>query len=268
MPVHHPSLTLQMDLDDALCTEEVVAAIKRSYAYVAPSSVVSHARNGALPENTLRLRTRLNKPYWERDTEGAEEVWAESLLPWLANMAYKVSATMGAFNNVALKEGTDVIVYDWLEVDFRDHVRVAVHLGQDCAAVAETVGLVNAAREACNAGAFSTEGLACIRIPSRASYGEQRARAAAAQAAGQGGGDEACQRAAGVAAASGGELQEGAVPDATGDATPGPVAGEAPGFEEEERTWEPDLTFDIDYARWGLEYEDGTVSEYPTPVAS
>ena len=59
-----PSLILRMDLDERLFSDEQVADIKRSYSYVAPSLVQSHApADEARVENVMRFLIKLHRPY-------------------------------------------------------------------------------------------------------------------------------------------------------------------------------------------------------------
>ena len=59
-----PTLILQMNLDESVYSEDVVAEIKRSYSYVAPAVVQSHETGNAAPENIMRFVVKIHRPYW------------------------------------------------------------------------------------------------------------------------------------------------------------------------------------------------------------
>ncbi|MFR5091371.1 MAG: hypothetical protein ACLTDR_04480 [Adlercreutzia equolifaciens] len=64
-----PSLILNMDVDERQFSDDVVAEIKRSYSYVAPSVVAAVPASADVPiENTLRLVVRMHRPYWDAVT--------------------------------------------------------------------------------------------------------------------------------------------------------------------------------------------------------
>ncbi|MDR1184274.1 MAG: hypothetical protein LBK67_05710, partial [Coriobacteriales bacterium] len=115
-----PTLLLRMDLDEGQFSDERVAEIRRSYSYIAPSSVTSHTTNPESPENTIRFLIRLQQPYWHRSEKGADELWETSILKWLKNMFYKVSNTLVAFNRSARERGTASLDFAWLELEFKD----------------------------------------------------------------------------------------------------------------------------------------------------
>lgn len=168
-----PSLILQMDLDERTCSDETVAEIKRSYSYVAPSTVAMHAPDGDPAQNVMRFRIKLHKPYWDKSDADAEELWSGVMPTWLHNMFYKVSSTIVASNNTHREQGKPELAYDWIELEFGENALVAVKTAADSSIPEEAVGLVERVRDLMNAGALGEGALACVRIPSRASWERQ-----------------------------------------------------------------------------------------------
>ena len=268
-----PSLILRMDLDERLFNDEQVADIKRSYSYVAPSLVQAHEpADESRVENVMRFMIKLHRPYWDKSNAEAEELWQGVMPKWLHNMFAKVSNTITAANNVRAENGEPAFPYHWLELEFGDNALVAVKTGSDSSFPADGVDMVERVRDLMNDGALG-EGVACVRIPSRASY---EAQLAAAEAA------EAERRAAEQAAAeadetAGHEVVADAAPEASraetaaAEAAEAHVAdGEQPAAAEADAAEEPEPkfaapalpAFDVDYSTWGIEYADGTVREF------
>ena len=96
-----PSLILQMDLDERTCSDEVIAGIKRSYSYVAPTTVATHEPGEGPARNVMRFRIRLHRPYWDKSYPDAEKLWSGMMPTWLRNMFYKVSSTIVAAAKVS-----------------------------------------------------------------------------------------------------------------------------------------------------------------------
>lgn len=256
-----PSLILRMDLDERLFSDEQVADIKRSYSYVAPSLVQSHApADEARVENIMRFMIKLHRPYWDKSNADAEELWQGVMPKWLHNMFAKVSNTITAANNIHAENGEPAFPYHWLELEFGDNALMAVKTGSDSSFPAEGVDMVERVRDLMNEGALG-EGIACVRIPSRASYEAQLAAAEAAQAQSE------AEQAAGAAEEQAAEADEDAGQEAVAAADV--VAdGEAAEFAEAGEQPEPAFAapvlpaFDVDYGTWGIEYADGTVREF------
>lgn len=275
-----PSLILHMDLDERLFNDEQVADIKRSYSYVAPSLVQSHApADEARVENVMRFMIKLHRPYWDKSNADAEELWQGVMPKWLHNMFAKVSNTITAANNIHAENGEPAFPYHWLELEFGDNALMAVKTGSDSSFPAEGVDMVERVRDLMNEGVLG-EGVACVRIPSRASYEAQLAAAEAAQA--QAKADQAAAEAAQAQAeaeqaaeaaeeqaaeadeAAGREAVAAADVVAEGEAAEFAEAGEADAAEQPEPAFAAPVlpAFDVDYGTWGVEYADGTVREF------
>ena len=240
-----PSLILRMDLDERLFNDECVSDIKRSYSYVSPSLVQAHKPvDGQRPENVMRFMIKLHRAYWDKSDEAAQQLWEGVMPKWLHNMFSKVSNTIIAANNVRAENGQPAFPYHWLELEFGDNALIAVKTGSDSSFPADGVDMVERVRDLMNDGALGQD-VACVRIPSRASYEAQLAAAEQAQA-----------EAAAVAeqGESAGQQDERAV-DAAAAADTADAA--EPTFAM------PELpAFNVDYGTWGIEYADGTVREF------
>ena len=177
-----PSLILRMDLDERLFNDECVSDIKRSYSYVAPSLVQAHEPvGGQRPENVMRFMIKLHRAYWDKSDEAAQQLWEGVMPKWLHNMFSKVSNTITAANSVRAENGQPAFPYHWLELEFGDNALIAVKTGSDSSFPADGVDMVERVRDLMNAGALGQD-IACVRIPSRASYEAQLAAAEQAQA--------------------------------------------------------------------------------------
>ena len=261
-----PSLILRMDLDERLFNDECVSDIKRSYSYVSPSLVQAHKPvDGQRPGNVMRFMIKLHRPYWDKSNADAEELWQGVMPKWLHNMFAKVSNTITAANNIHAENGEPAFPYHWLELEFGDNALMAVKTGSDSSFPAEGVDMVERVRDLMNEGALG-EGIACVRIPSRASYEAQLAAAEAAQAQAE------ADQAAGVAEEQAAEVDEAAGQEAVaaadvvaeGEAAEFAEAGEADAAEQPEPAFAAPVlpAFDVDYGTWGIEYADGTVREF------
>lgn len=249
-----PSLILRMDLDERLFNDECVSDIKRSYSYVSPSLVQAHKPvDGQRPENVMRFMIKLHRAYWDKSDEAAQQLWEGVMPKWLHNMLSKVSNTITAANNVRAENGQPAFPYHWLELEFGDNALIAVKTGSDSSFPAGGVDMVERVRDLMNAGALGQD-IACVRIPSRASYEAQLAAAEQVQAEAAEQGESAGQQdeqAVDVAAAAEGEAVVAAdqVADVADAAEPAFAMPELPAF-------------DVDYGTWGVEYADGTVREF------
>ncbi len=277
-----PSLILRMDLDERLYNDEAVAGIKRSYSYVAPSVVCSHKpADPNYAENIVRFMVKLHRAYWDRNDAEAQQLWENVMPKWLHNMFNKVSNTITAANKVRAEEGTQGMDFAWLELEFGENALIALKTASDSSLPADGVETVERARELMCAGELG-EGVACVRIPSRASWEAQLAAAEEArreaEEAVHAGAEEAAAGAEGTAGA--GEVagaETAAVQPANaqvGNASRDEVspaaaladsadAADAVDEDAEPAFVAPKLPpFDVDCSTWGIEYADGAVREF------
>lgn len=276
-----PSLILNMDVDARQYSDDLVAEVKRSYSYVAPSVVapVTAADAEAPVENTLRLVVRLHRPYWDANDAAAREQWDAVMPQWLKNMFYKVSSTVGAFNEVRRKAGGDPVPYAWMEVEFGDNLTVAQATEAGSAFPADALSVVERARDLACAGVLG-EGAVRLAVPSRASWEAQRAAAleaarreeavesAAEEQAAQGADTlafvEGVEAAEGATAAGAAVVADGAVADVETGVDTGALGNEAPSDPATDETLALRFApaFEVDRTLWGVEYADGTVRTF------
>lgn len=263
-----PSLILRMDLDERLFNDECVSDIKRSYSYVSPSLVQAHKPvDGQRPENVMRFMIKLHRAYWDKSDEAAQQLWEGVMPKWLHNMFSKVSNTITAANNVRAENGQPAFPYHWLELEFGDNALIAVKTGSDSSFPADGVDMVERVRDLMNDGALGRD-IACVRIPSRASYEAQLAAAEQAQT------EAAASAEQGETAGQHGEHAIDAAVAAEGEAVVvADQVADAAGTAAETQTDSADVTepafampelpaFNVDYGTWGIEYVDGTVREF------
>lgn len=253
MSMIRPSLILNVDVDERLYSKDLVAEIKRTYSYVAPSIVASHAPAADDAENTIRFDVKLHQPYWDKNDSEADALWTEVMPKWLHNMFYKVSSTIKAANDQYAEQGVAPLPYTWVEVRFGDNATIVLKTRADSSVDDEAIGWIEQVRALMAVGSLG-EGVACVRIPSRESYEAQKAAALAAAA-------EADVESEAQAAAVEGQ------PEAAAEAADEVRAPEAAETAEAATGAQgrPALTvasFDPDTAVWGIEYADGTARSF------
>lgn len=277
-----PSLILNMDVDERQYSDDLVAEVKRSYSYVAPSVVasVTPADAEAPVENTVRLVVRMHRPYWDANDAAACEQWDAVMPKWLKNMFYKVSSTVTACNDVRRKAGQEPLPYAWMEVEFGDNLTVAQATEAGSAFPSDALSVVEKARDLACAGVLG-EGAVRLSVPSRASWETQRAAALeAARPEDDGLADGTCESAGEAAEAAESvesveaiesvEAVEPAEP-----AEPADAVNDAAAIEGEPAVAEPESAapdgapktvfapaFEVDRTLWGVEYADGTVRTF------
>ena len=186
----HPSLIEKVSLDSREHNADVVADIKRSFAYVGPITVVSN--EPAAPEapvnNEMRLICRMSRPYWTSEGEG-DQMW-DAMRTWLEAKAYKVASTIANFNKSRSEAGHQTVSYDRVELDMKPYA-----FGIACAQsdeLPDVVAVASRVRELLAQGVLPAD-MAGIEAPAAESLAEQveKARvqaeaAAAAAVAGEG----------------------------------------------------------------------------------
>lgn len=245
-----PSLVLNMDIDERQYSEDVIAEIKRSYSYVAPSVIAEKPTNADIPvENVIRLAVRMHKPYWDTSDEAACEQWDSIMPKWLTNMFSKVSATVTAANAVRAKAGDDPLPYAWMEVEFGKNVTVAQATNSDSSFPEDALSVVEQVRNLMNAGVFG-EDVARVSVPAHVLWEEQCMQAS--EALSEADADNEVSDLADDAAVENDDLL---------------ASEEAENIQELEETV-PALpfapSFEVDRRVWGIEYADGTTRLFDT----
>ena len=94
-----PSLTLILDLDERLDSEDVRLEIDRCYSYVGSTLVRTHPACDGEPQNIMRFLVKLGtRRYLRAEDEGADELWNDVMERGFYNELYKVSNNMLIYN--------------------------------------------------------------------------------------------------------------------------------------------------------------------------
>ncbi len=180
----HPSLIEKVSLDSREHNADVVADIKRSFAYVGPITVVAHEPSA--PEvpvnNEMRLICRMSRPYWTSEGDG-DQMW-DAMRTWLEAKAYKVASTIANFNKSRSEAGHQTVDYDRVELDMKPYAfGIACAQGDE---LPDVVAVASRVRELLAQGVLPAD-MAGIEAPAAASLAEQvenaRVQAEAAAAA-------------------------------------------------------------------------------------
>ena len=228
-----PALIMRMGIDEREYSAEVVSQLKRSYSYVATTTVAEVPARGSAPQNTVRYDIKLHKPYWDACDDEAQAVWEEAMPKFLSNAFYKVTATAEAALKMSAANGEFPLRYAWSELRFGDNLVLGIAANARGGLEVGDVELVEEVRRLVCGGALG-EGVVEVRVPSRESYARQWAAH-----------EEAVRPA---------EAPEAEEP-----------AGEDAGQEQvREQVPAADLRegFVAERDVWGVEYADGTVRAY------
>ncbi len=122
MVLLRPSLTLVLDLDEHLASEESIQEIKRTYAHIGTPVIRTHppTTNDAAPINVAQLRVSMGTyRYLQPFDEESEARWSEIVEPWIGSMLHKVGNNMKVFNDRQRKIGLPEIVFERIELDLQ-----------------------------------------------------------------------------------------------------------------------------------------------------
>ena len=94
-----PTCALTFELAGADASSIVAAAIKRSFAFIAPTRVVRAADHGA-PASKIYLEVRVsNHALWDFGQPESDAAWSQMLMPWLTNKLSKLMGCVYECNN-------------------------------------------------------------------------------------------------------------------------------------------------------------------------
>lgn len=271
-----PSLTLILDIDERLDSEELRLEISRCYAHVGSALVRTHPASEGAPENIARFLVKMGgRPYLHAGDE-ADRLWNDVLERWFANEFHKVGNNMLVFNRRQRDLHATELFFDWIEIELQDGELVAgLHLDTASGIDPACAALLSALRDARNAGTLG-EGVRRVLMPTPAAYEEQQVagRAAAAarvEAAEAARAQQAAERqAAREAAAAEAERLFLGSPELEGeedgeDVDAGTAAGED-GADDPFALDEP--AFAVDYRLWLVEYDDGSARVFDSARAA
>lgn len=286
----HPSLTLVLDVDERLDTEDLRLEVGRCYAHVCPTLVRTHpagARahadagsgpaggqpaNGqpadGRPVNVARFLVKMGtRVYLDPSVKGADELWSNVMERWIRNQLHKVGNNVRIFNRRQRDEGRPELSFDWMELELQNgQLSVLLRCDSTGAVDPDAAALVTAVRNAYGAGRLG-QGAARVLLPAPAAYERQRAAGLAAKAqrqaeAAKRAQDEACRKAEQAEAAEREAAEsflesprlaaEQATANAPGDAAGSGRKAEAGGPQADGN--EDTHRFDADEADFALDY--------------
>lgn len=177
-----PSMTLVLDIDERVDSEELRLEIDRCYAHVGATVVRTHTAEGEDAHHTMGLLVKLGtRHYLCSEDEGADELWYSVMEQWLHNQFYKVSNNMAIFNRRQRETKAAELHFDWLEVDLQNGaLKALLHLDSNCMVEPSCSTLITQLRTAYNRGLLG-EGAARVVMPDPAAYEAQRAVGLAAK---------------------------------------------------------------------------------------
>lgn len=274
-----PSMTLILDIDERLDSEDLRLEIDRCYAYVGATVVRTHPApaNGGEPENTLRMLVKLGtRTYLDSTAEGADALWNDVMERWFYNALHKVGNNLLIFNRRQREVGNPDLVFAWIEVQLQNGALSAMMHCNDVGGIApEASKMLTALRDAYNAGSLGeAASVARVWMPSRESWDAQYAAgmeaAAAAKAAAEAERAAAEAEAAERAAAAEAEAEAAFLesPELVAAASGEDAGAEASlstggGVEDVEDLYALDEpAFAVDYRTWTVEYTNGTTATY------
>lgn len=176
MAMLRPSLTLVLDLDERVAGEDTVLEIRRTYAHICTPVIRTHAAQSedAPQRNEARMIVNMGThKYLHSTDEGADELWADIVEPWVKNILHKVGNNMKVFNDRQRKIKMPEVLFERLDVELQgDQFVVALHPDPVSMVDEELHAQVGLARELLNSGVL--EGAVRVDVPSDESYEEQR----------------------------------------------------------------------------------------------
>lgn len=296
MALIRPSLTLVLDVDERLASEDTKLELNRCYTYICSPLVRDHApENDDAPiSNVARaIVTFGNRDYLYSKDEGADELWNSVVEQWIGNMLHKIGSNMKAFNRRQRKIGLPEVVFDKFDFELQGgEFVVSLHPDLLGFVPEELNAAFSLARSLLNDGTF--EGAKRVRIPADSSYAAQQSAAKEvwdAEHANEGDGANSAE--AESANASEGSNEQGEGTDAKqkakfapkpehidyddpewleadkkqksyeNTAVPITDSEELPPIEREEEVEPPEpFSFEVDYGIWEVEFGGGKSKIY------
>ena len=169
-----PTAYITIGLSNESATSDVASAVKRSYSYLAPTTITK-ALTGTLADgadvNTIELDVRLpGHPYIVADGAANDENWNTIMAPWLATKLNTLFGTVYEFNNETRRSFVTKLLFASFTLVLEGlPIRFALEPDSQLRPPAEVLEAVrNWLGE--HGG---TEGLAEARVPSNAERGEE-----------------------------------------------------------------------------------------------
>ncbi|MDR1013866.1 MAG: hypothetical protein LBL86_02650 [Coriobacteriales bacterium] len=277
MALPHPSLTLVLDIDRRLDSEELRLEVARSYSHVGPVLVRTHGASACdATTNTARLLVKLgSRRYLHSEDEGADELWELVVGRWLRRMLDKVGNNMRIYNRRQREIGGTELVFDWMDIDLQNGaLHALLRLDSTSGIGPEAGNLLTALRNALNDGALEGD-IREVTMPSAASWEAQKAACRAAEdgreakRAAQAAAEDAAKREAREVLEAQADEEFLESPELTASTGPAHDDGGKHGDGGAEGLFElPRPDFPIDYRIWSVACTDGTMREFDSASCS
>ena len=274
MALIRPSLTLVLDLDERLATEDTELELKRCYTYICAPLVRKHAPESDDAPVSNRARAIVNfgqRKYLHSADEGADALWDEIVEHWIGNILHKVGSNMKAFNRRQRLIGLPEVIFDNFDIELQGgEFVVSLHPDLLGFVPEELNAAVGMARSLLNDGTFAN--VTRVRIPADSAYESQREAAWATWQEEHPESEE--PKTAKV------EQETEQAPEVDYDspewleydrerksyentAVPVTDSEELPNIEREEIAEPPEpFSFEVDYSQWDVFFADGTWRRY------
>lgn len=156
-------MTLILDLDERVDSENLRLEIGRSYAYVGSTLVRTHATAGedAPAENTMRMLVKLStRQYLAAGEEGSDELWNDVMRDWFRNQFRKLGNQALIYNKrqKEMEDGSE-LAFTWLEVDLQNGtLLVRLHMNDVSGIAEDAADMLSLVRDAYNEGKLGDAG--------------------------------------------------------------------------------------------------------------
>ncbi len=187
MTLPTPSITLLLDIDESLDTEELRLEIKRCYTYVCSTLIRTHeAGTKDIPEtqfseeegeqkiNVAHLLIKMGTyKYLNPEDEGANELWEKSVAKSIHNAFFKISNNMQIYNKRQIQIGNEPLRFSWFDVELQNgELNVWFRLNSESAIDEAASQIVSAIREKL-ANKELGDGVKSLYLPSPSNYAIQ-----------------------------------------------------------------------------------------------
>lgn len=284
-----PSLTLVLDLDETLATEETIQEIKRSYSHIGTPVIRTHKSKGEdEPYNKAQALLKLGtKQYLKHSDEGADELWDEVMEQWIGNAFHRIGNNMKVFNDRQREINLPQVFFESFDLVLQGGaLTIAVHPSPEGLMDPALKNAITQARDLYNDSLLGEEAITLISLPAQTSYDEQKDQAwtewvefhpevlAAKEDETDSEGVKAEDREAAQPKTREELLQEDiivksyentAVSPSDSDALPIPEKLMTAKEEEED---EEQFTFVVDYRLWAVTYESGKEALFDSEVGT
>ena len=165
-----PTSYLTVTLAGPFANPIVASAVKRTYSYLAPTTIVKGTED--CKQNAMQLDVRLpSRPFMDAQSNDENAVWSEVVLPWLKLKLSTLFGSVYEFNNESRKSFTVRVDYGSIAIVLQG-VPFEIELEPD-SSLRDVAGRIDAARTWLSQRVDKEHGAVTrVHIPSDASRGE------------------------------------------------------------------------------------------------